>query len=58
MSNKQDKPRKFELYTKVVEVIKKNITLIILAIVLCSTITKGYAIESLKIGDIEIKLTK
>lgn len=58
MAKKQVKPSKFERFTKVVEVIKQTLTLIILAIVLCSTITKGYAIESLKIGDIEIKLTK
>ena len=55
MAKKQVKPSKFERFT---EVIKQILTLIILAIVLCSTITKGYAIESLKIGDIEIKLTK
>lgn len=58
MAKKQVKSSKLERFTKVVEAIKQTLILILLVITLFFTITKGYAIESIKVGEVEIKLIK
>lgn len=58
MAKKQVKSSKLERFTKIVEAIKQTLILILLVITLFFTITKGHAIESIKVGEVEIKLTK